>query len=160
MTKSLSPTALKVQELLRQLGCRSQVIELPDSTRTAADAARANGCEIGQIAKSLVFVTRDSCRPVLVITSGANRVNEKLIGELLGEPIQKADADFVRQATGYAVGGIPPVGHRQEILTFIDRDLLQYGEIWAAAGTPNSQFRVAPQELVEISGGRVVSVTN
>src|SRR5262249_1892500 len=111
------------------------------------------------IAKSLIFVTRQTRRPVLVIASGSNRVNEKRIGELLSEKIEKADADLVREATGFAIGGVAPVGHKQQIVTYIDRDLLQYEEIWAAAGTPNSQFKIAPQELVRITGAPVETVT-
>ena len=108
--------------------------------------------------KSLVFMSKETKKPVLVVASGSNRVNEKKIGEYLEEPIKKADADFVRESTGFAIGGIPPVGHASHIVTFIDEDLLSYKEIWAAAGTPHAVFPLTPDDLVKITGGRVVSV--
>jgi prolyl-tRNA editing enzyme YbaK/EbsC (Cys-tRNA(Pro) deacylase) len=134
------------------------VIELPASTRTVVEAAQAVGCQVGQIVKSLVFRKAISGSPLLIVASGAHRVNEARIGELVGEPIGKADADFVRQRTGYSIGGVPPVGHNEPIETLVDEDLLQYGEIWAAAGTPNAVFRLTPEELVRMTGGRVVKV--
>ncbi len=155
----LPPSARKVQQTLRDLGCACQVVEMPVSTRTAADAAEAVGCRVGQIAKSLVFKTRKSKRPILVITSGANRVDVKRMRQVVGEKLGKADADFVREATGYAIGGVPPVGHAHPIETYIDEDLMQYEAIWAAAGTPRALFRIAPQELARITGGKVVAVS-
>jgi prolyl-tRNA editing enzyme YbaK/EbsC (Cys-tRNA(Pro) deacylase) len=134
-----------------------EVVELPHSTRTAAEAAAAVGCEVAAIAKSLVFRT-DAGRSVLVITSGANRVDEARVGELLGEPIGRADPEFVRDATGFAIGGVPPVGHAVEPAVFIDEDLLALPEVWAAAGTPNAVFRLTPAQLVELTGGRVLAV--
>ncbi len=134
-----------------------EVVELPHSTRTAAEAAAAVGCEVAAIAKSLVFRT-DAGRSVLVITSGANRVDEARVGELLGEPIGRADPEFVREATGFAIGGVPPVGHAVEPAVFIDEDLLALPEVWAAAGTPNAVFRLTPAQLVELTGGRVLAV--
>ncbi|HEB63939.1 MAG TPA: YbaK/EbsC family protein [Chloroflexi bacterium] len=154
----LPPSAQRVQQTLQDLGCTCRVIEMPVSTRTAAEAAEAVGCQVGQIAKSLVFKTRKSKRPILVITSGANRVDVKHMRQIVGEKLGKADADFVRESTGYAIGGVPPVGHAHPLETYIDRDLLQYEHIWAAAGTPRALFRIAPQELVRISGGKVVAV--
>jgi prolyl-tRNA editing enzyme YbaK/EbsC (Cys-tRNA(Pro) deacylase) len=127
--------------------------------RTAQDAARAVGCEVGQIAKSLIFRAERSGRAVLVITSGANRVNEARIAELLGEPIVKADPAFVRERTGYAIGGVPPIGHREQLVTFVDEDFLKLEELWAAAGHPNALFRVTPAELLRIAGGSAVRVT-
>lgn len=159
MQKPLSPSAQRVQTALEALGFTLEVVELPASTRTAAEAAQAVGCQVGQIVKSLVFRGKRSGRPVLVETSGANRVNEKKIEALIGEPLGKADADFVRQVTGFVIGGVPPVGHAQPIETFIDRDLLQYEHIWAAAGTPNAVFRLTPEDLVRMTGGKVVDVT-
>jgi prolyl-tRNA editing enzyme YbaK/EbsC (Cys-tRNA(Pro) deacylase) len=135
-----------------------QVFELPASTRSAAEAAAAIGCRGGQIAKSLIFAAKVSQRPILVIASGPNRVDEKKIAALVGENIAKADADFVRQHTGFAIGGVPPVGHKETILTFIDQDLLDYDQIWAAAGTPNAVFRLTSDELVRGTGGQVVAV--
>jgi prolyl-tRNA editing enzyme YbaK/EbsC (Cys-tRNA(Pro) deacylase) len=128
------------------------------TTRSAQDAARAVGCEVGQIAKSLVFKGATTRQAVLVITSGSNRVDEKKLSERIGEPVLKADADFVRQQTGFAIGGVPPVGHTQPIAVFIDEDLLTYSEIWAAAGTPQAVFRLTPQELQKITNGRVMRV--
>lgn len=155
----LHPSAQKVQDALTALGFSLQVIELPGSSRTAVEAAQSVGCQVGQIVKSLIFKSKRSQRPILVTASGSNRVNEKKIRALIGEPLGKADADFVRQHTGFAIGGVPPVGHTQELETFIDEDLLQYAEIWAAAGHPSAVFRLTPSELVEMTGGRVVDIT-
>lgn len=157
-TEQLSSSALKVQQALEALGLSLQVIEMPESTRTAQEAAQAVGCQVGQIVKSLVFKTKRSRRPILVVASGQNRVNEKKLEALLEEPLGKADADFVRQHTGFAIGGVPPVGHTELIETFVDEDLLQYEIIWAAAGTPKAVFRLTPNELVEITGGKVVDI--
>jgi prolyl-tRNA editing enzyme YbaK/EbsC (Cys-tRNA(Pro) deacylase) len=154
----LSSSAQKVQDALDAFGMTLQVVELPASTRSAAEAAQAIGCQVGQIAKSLVFMGKKTGYPVLVIASGANRVNEKQIGELLGEAIAKADADFVRQQTGFVIGGVPPVGHAQPLNTFVDEDLLEYEVIWAAAGTPHAVFQLEPSNLVRITSGRVVSI--
>lgn len=153
-----SASARKVQDALIQLGFTNRIIELPDTTRTAVEAAAAIGCEVGAIVKSLVFKTQQTERPVLVIASGANRVNEKRLRDLAGEKIGRADADFVRQATGFAIGGIPPVGHPRPILTFIDEDLFRYAEVWAAGGTPHAVFNLTPAELVRMTGGTVISV--
>ncbi len=154
----LSPSAQKVQDALDAFGIQLKVLELPASTRSAVEAAQAIGCSVGQIAKSLIFRGAHSGQPVLVITSGANRVDEKRIAAQAGEPIGKADADFVRQRTGFVIGGVPPVGHAERLRTFIDQDLLQYQEIWAAAGTPHAVFRLTPETLVQVTGGQVVMV--
>ena len=159
MTHSLSPSAQRVQDALRSLGFACEVIEFAQTTRTAAEAAAAVGCTVGQIAKSLVFKTRRSGRPVLVIASGANRVNEKAMRVLIGEPIERPDADFVRQRTGFAIGGVPPIGHAEPLAAYIDEDLLQYDSIWAAAGTPNAVFRLAPADLLRMTGGQTIKVT-
>ena len=158
MSSKISPSARKVQEALIEYGVACQVVEMPRSTRTADDAARAAGCEVGQIVKSLVFKGRESQQPIMVATSGANRVNEKKIADLISEPLAKADPDFVRRETGFAIGGVPPVAHTRQIRIFIDEDLLQYDEIWAAAGTPKAIFKLTPIELQKITGGQVVSV--
>jgi prolyl-tRNA editing enzyme YbaK/EbsC (Cys-tRNA(Pro) deacylase) len=155
----LPSSAQKVQQALAALGFDLQVVELPASTRTAVEAAQAVGCQVGQIVKSLVFKGKRSERPVLVVASGVNRVNEKAIEALIGEPLGKADADFVREHTGFAIGGVPPVGHTEPLLTFVDEDLLQYGEIWAAAGTPNAVFRLTPPDLVRMTGGQVGKIS-
>ena len=154
----LSPSAQKVQDALAARGMTLTVIELAQSTRTSAEAAQAVGCALGQIVKSIIFRAGRSDRPVLVLTSGANRVNEKSVAELLGEPLKKADADFVRTRTGFVIGGVAPVGHTEPPITFLDEDLLHYTELWAAAGTPNALFRLTPAELLAIADGRVARV--
>lgn len=159
MANQLSSSAQKVQQALQAMGFALEVVELPASTRTAVEAAQAVGCQVGQIVKSLVFKAKRSERPVLVVASGANRVNEKSIEALIGEPLGRADAEFVRQHTGFAIGGVPPVGHAQRLETFVDEDLLQHAEIWAAAGTPNAVFRLTPADLVRMTGGRVVNIS-
>lgn len=138
MSSSLKKPAARVQAVLDEFGYELNVTEFPESTRTAQEAADAIGCTVGQIAKSLIFKGKTSQKPILIITSGANRVNEKKVKEYIGEKLGKADADFVREHTGFAIGGVPPVGHIKPITTYIDEDLMQYDEIWAAAGTPNS----------------------
>ena len=157
--EQLSSSAQKVQQALEALGLALKVIEMPDSTRTAQEAAQAVGCEVGQIVKSLVFKTKRSRRPILVVASGQNRVNEKKLEQLLGEPLGKADADFVRECTGFAIGGVPPVGHVQAIETFVDQDLLAYDSIWAAAGTPRSVFCLTPADLVKMTAGKVIDIS-
>jgi prolyl-tRNA editing enzyme YbaK/EbsC (Cys-tRNA(Pro) deacylase) len=156
---SLSSSAKKVQLALDAIGMQLEVIELPDSTRTSLEAALAVGCQVGQIAKSIIFESLTSHRPILVIACGLNRVNEKVIAELIGEAIGKADADFVRQRSGFVIGGVPPVGHDEHLETYIDQDLLQYSEIWAAAGTPHAVFRLKPEELLRLTCGLVIKVT-
>ena len=156
---SLSQSALKVQQALEAIGLQLEVVELPGSTRTSREAAQAIGCQVGQIAKSIVFQAGNSGRPVLVIASGSNRVNEKLIEAHIGEPVGKAEADYVRQWTGFVIGGVPPLGHLERMQTFIDLDLMQYAEIWAAAGTPHAVFRLTPADLVRMSAGLVIKVT-
>jgi prolyl-tRNA editing enzyme YbaK/EbsC (Cys-tRNA(Pro) deacylase) len=155
---ALSPTAQKVQDLLTSRGFDCQVIEFQESTRTAQEAADRAGCTLGQITKSLIFKGRTTGKPILVLTSGANRVDEKLINEYAGEPIGRADADFVRAVTGFAIGGVPPLGHAQKIETYLDQDLLQFKAIWAAAGTPNAIFELTPAALQKMTDGKVVKV--
>lgn len=157
MAESLSDSAKRVQQALKAIGFELRVVEMPDSTRTSVEAAQAVGCEVAQIAKSLVFKAA-SGRAVLVIASGMNRVNEKRVAAELGESLGKADADFVRQQTGFAIGGIPPVGHIQPLETFMDEDLLQFETIWAAAGTPHAVFQLTPAELQRMTGARVIGV--
>lgn len=155
---ALSPSAARVQAALTRLGVGSEVKETARTTRSAREAAEAVGCVVGQIAKSLVFRTANTGRPVLVIASGANRVDEKALSGLVGEPVAMAGAEFVREVTGFAIGGVPPLGHAQRIEVFIDEDLFLYPEIWAAAGTPQAVFRIAPKELQRITDGRVVPI--
>ena len=154
----LKDSARKVQEALAARGFDFQIREFPASTRTSAEAAAAIGCTVAQIAKSLIFRAKRSDRPVLVMASGANRVDEKALAALVGEPIGRADADFVRRTTGFAIGGVPPVGHASPLITLIDRDLMDLTEIWAAAGTPNAVFRLTPPDLVAVTGGQVADI--
>ena len=154
----LSPSAQKIQGLLNSLGYTLTVIEHAESTRTAQEAADRAGCELGQIVKSLIFKGKDSDKPILVLTSGANRVDEKRISEYAGESIGKANADFARSVTGFVIGGVPPFGHIQKMETYIDEDFLQYQTIWAAAGTPNAIFELPTDVLQKITDGKVVRV--
>ena len=155
MKPATAPSALKIQAFL---GPEFQVLEFDAGTRTAADAAAAVGCEVAQIAKSLIFKTARTLRPVLVIASGINRVDEKKVAAAIGEKIERADADFVREKTGFAIGGVPPVGHSEAPITLVDQDLLRFETIWAAAGTPNAVFATTPMRLTELAGGRVLDV--
>lgn len=148
----LSATARRVQDALHAAGVPAVVTEHAIPARTSAEAAVVLGCEVGQIAKSLVFRAA-SGTPVLVIASGAHRVDEARIATLVGEPIAKADAAFVRQVTGYAIGGIPPLAHAQRLLTFVDRNLLAFQTVYAAGGTPHALFPIATDDLVRVSGG-------
>lgn len=150
MKKSENKTALRVQALL---GAEFEVLEFDKGTRTAQDAADAVGCDVAQIAKSIIFKTKVTQRPVMVVASGTNRVDEKKVADVIGERIVRADADFVRDATGYAIGGVPPVGHAVRPVIVLDRDLCQFEEIWAAAGTPNAVFKLTPDQLSQLTDG-------
>jgi len=141
---------------LRESDARLAVKEFPEGTRTAVDAARAVGCELGQIVKSLVFVAGG--RPVVALVSGANRLDERRFANVAGEPVLKADAETVRTATGYAIGGVPPFGHATEIPVFMDRDLLRYEVVWGAAGRPDSVFEISPERLRELSSATVADL--
>jgi prolyl-tRNA editing enzyme YbaK/EbsC (Cys-tRNA(Pro) deacylase) len=154
MKPATAPSALRVQAVL---GPDFQVLEFETSTRTSEDAAGAVGCTVAEIAKSLIFRAADG-RPVLVIASGANRVDEKKVRALLGQKIERADAYFVRTATGYAIGGVPPVGHATPPIVLIDGDLQDFPAVWAAGGTPNAVFRIAPADLTRLTQGRVADV--
>ena len=156
--RTLSPSAQKIQDQLKSLGYDYSVIEHSESTRTAQEAAERAGCELGQIVKSLIFQGKASGKPILVLTSGANRVDEKRISEYAGEAIGRAGADFVRSVTGFAIGGVPPVGHLQKMETYIDEDFLGYPTIWAAAGTPNAIFELKTEDLQKMTDGSVVRV--
>jgi prolyl-tRNA editing enzyme YbaK/EbsC (Cys-tRNA(Pro) deacylase) len=155
MKPATAPSALKVQAVL---GDAYEVLEFDAGTRTAADAAGAIGCTVAEIAKSLVFRAKQSGRPVLVVASGDNRVDEKKVAALIGEKISRADADFVREMTGFAIGGVPPVGHAATPVTLIDEDLMKFTTIWAAAGTPNAVFQLKPAALAELTGGQIADV--
>jgi prolyl-tRNA editing enzyme YbaK/EbsC (Cys-tRNA(Pro) deacylase) len=157
---SLLPAAAqRVQDAANALGLGVTVKIMEKPTRTAGEAAEACGCTVGQIVKSLVFRGEHSGSAILLLVSGTNRVNEAAMAERLGEPIVRPDAAFVRDETGFAIGGIPPFGHTRRLVPRIDADLLQYGTVWAAAGTPNAIFEVDPAKLRDATGGIVVTVT-
>ena len=158
MTLELSRSARRVQAALAALGKDFEVVQLPSTARTAVDAAKAVGCSVEQIAKSILFRTVKDKKPLMVIASGANRVNEAKVADFVGEPIEKADADYVREKTGFAIGGVPPVGHAEPIETIIDEDLLMFSEVWAAAGTPNSVFKLSATSLLEMTAGDLRSI--
>lgn len=155
---TLSNSARCVQDALIKKGLELTVKELPASTRTANDAAATIGCEVAQIVKSLVFRAKGSNKPILVLASGINRVNEKLIEAEINETIEKADADYTREVTGFAIGGIPPLGHREKIRTFIDIDLLNYHQLWAAAGTPNAVFCFNSADIENMTDGKIIAI--
>jgi prolyl-tRNA editing enzyme YbaK/EbsC (Cys-tRNA(Pro) deacylase) len=154
----LPPAAQRVQTAAAALGLRIEVRLMPASTRTAADAAAACGCQVGQIIKSLIFRGKESSAAYLILVSGANRVDEDKAEGVIGEAIVRPDADFVREATGFAIGGIPPIGHTRQIRTFFDEDLLQYETVWAAAGTPNAVFAVDPKALSDVTAAKTLAV--
>jgi prolyl-tRNA editing enzyme YbaK/EbsC (Cys-tRNA(Pro) deacylase) len=157
-TGQLPRAAQRVRTALETLGLESDIRVLPDSTRTAPEAAAAVGCELGAIVKSLIFRGAGSGDPVLVLVSGDNRADETRVAEELGEDIERADADFVRARTGYAIGGVPPVGHPAPLATLVDEDLLRFDVVWAAAGTPRAVFPVGPRALAGAAGGRLVAL--
>lgn len=159
MNKPLAKSAISVQEALDKASLTCKVKELPNSTRTASDAAASIGCNISQIVKSLVFKTKHTAKPVLVLASGPNKVDEKQIESYIGESILKADANFVREVTGFAIGGIPPIGHKNAIdFIYIDQNLLKLDEVWAAAGTANAVFCIKSQDLLKATGGKVINI--
>jgi|SRR5215213_5416315 len=158
MTEDLPPSAQRVQDAADALGLDIAVHVMTEPTRTAEEAATACGVTVGQIVKSLVFSGAESGRPYLLLVSGANRVNEKGVAAHLGEKLTRPDADAARALTGYAIGGIPPFGHDMPLATYMDRDLLQYDVIWAAAGTPKAVFRTEPAKLREVTQATVIEV--
>jgi len=154
----LSASARRVQEALSALGLDCAITEHAVPARTSQEAAVVLGCEVGQIAKSLVFRGLASGDPVLVVASGAHRVDEAKVGALAGEAIGRAEPEFVREVTGYAIGGIPPVGHAREIATWVDEALLAFEIVYAAGGTPNALFAIRATELLRVCGGRSADV--
>lgn len=140
-------------------GLDAEVLHQAQSTRTAQEAAAACGCTVGQIVKSLVFRGAKSSKPYLLLVSGANRVNEKAVAERIGEPLRRPDAQYVRDVTGFAIGGIPPLGHATALDTYMDEALLAYDVVWAAAGTPDAVFPVAPEPFAAAAGARIIAVT-
>jgi prolyl-tRNA editing enzyme YbaK/EbsC (Cys-tRNA(Pro) deacylase) len=157
--KPLPASAQRVQHVLSAAQLDARVIELTIAARTSAQAADALGVEVGQIAKSLVFRAANSGRPVLVIAAGDRRVDEARVASLLGEPIERASPEFVRENSGFAIGGVAPVGHARAMVTFVDASLRRFSVLWAAGGTPHCVFPIAPAELVRVSGGTESDVT-
>lgn len=154
----LKPAAQRVQDAIRAKGLGGAVRHMTQSTRTAEEAAAACGCSVGQIVKSLVFRGGETGRPYLLLVSGANRVNEKAVAARIGEPLQRPDAEYVRGVTGFAIGGIPPLGHDSPLETYMDEALLGYDTVWAAAGTPDAVFPAAPSELAAATAAKIISV--
>ena len=152
MKPALHPTALRTSQLLRDAGVDALVVEFERPTRTSAEAAAAIGCSVAEIAKSIVFRGETSGQAVVVVACGDNRVSEAKVAAALGEPLARADADFVRAATGYAIGGVAPIGHAQPVRVLLDEDLKRFAAVWAAAGTPFSVFRVTPEALARLTG--------
>jgi prolyl-tRNA editing enzyme YbaK/EbsC (Cys-tRNA(Pro) deacylase) len=148
----------RVRAALRAAGHAETISLFPAGTRTSEDAARAVGCAVAQIAKSLVFRAKGSGRPVLVIASGANRVDLAKVAAAVGAPIERADGRWVREITGFAIGGVAPVGHEVPPLVLLDETLMALDRVWAAAGSPMHVFATTPAELVRISAGRIVAV--
>jgi len=158
-TRTLKRSSRAVQDALDSADIESIVEQLPDSTRTAKEAAKGIGCGVAQIAKSILFVGKRSNRTVMVIASGVNRIDESKVKSHFGEEIEKATPEQVRTATGYAIGGVPPCGHISELEIYIDEDLLELEALWAAAGTPNAVFRILPAQLEKLTKGKVINVT-
>ncbi|MCH5583967.1 YbaK/EbsC family protein [Shimazuella sp. AN120528] len=147
-----------VEQILQDIGHSHEIVTLPDDAHTALAAAEAIGCEVAQIAKSIIFRLELSETALLVVASGINRIDESKVETIVGEKLAKADANFVRKQTGFVIGGVAPIGHSNPIQILIDEDLLQYETIWAAAGHPKTVFQMTPEELVEMTGGKVVQV--
>lgn len=158
-TEHLPKSARRVQLAADALGLEIAINLLEESTRTAEEAAAACGCSVAQIIKSLIFRSQSSGAPLLFLVSGANRVHEKRTGQRIGETLARADADFVRTTTGYAIGGVPPFGHATRIATYVDKTLLEADLVWAAAGTPRSLFSINPRALVEKTNPVIIDVT-
>lgn len=158
MSKQLTDSAKKVQDFLVDNEFSCTVKELPDSTRTAEEAAKAIGCEVAQIAKSLIFIDKVSGNPILVIASGVNQVDVKKIENSTGLHLIKADGKFVKERVGFAIGGVPPVGHNEKIMTYLDPSLMDYEWIWAAAGTPFAVFRLSSNEIQKMTSGTFIDL--
>jgi prolyl-tRNA editing enzyme YbaK/EbsC (Cys-tRNA(Pro) deacylase) len=152
MKRATHPTALRIQQLLAGAGIDSVVVEFEQPTRTSAEAAAAIGCTVAEIAKSVVLRTTETNQAVVVVASGDNRVSEDKVAKLLGEPLGRASADFVRETTGFVIGGVAPLGHANPVKIVLDRDLLRFQTVWAAAGTPFSVFPLAPEQLPRLTG--------
>ena len=159
MNDILKKSSQRIQDILHEHGLETKVIEFKELTRTAAEAASAIGCEVGQIAKTLIFKGKRTGKPICIIASGKNRVDEKKIVQYIGEEIEKPDADYVLKYTSFAIGGVPPIGYTLDYKPLIDEDLMTYQEVWAAAGTPNSVFQISPKNLSLIVQGVLVSLS-
>jgi Cys-tRNA(Pro) deacylase len=160
-TNNLHPSAQRVADAAARLGMKIEIVTFDHSTRTAEEAAAAIGCQVGQIVKSLVFTV--ASQPVIALVSGDNQLDTRKLAELFGvgrKQVERASADTVRQATGYAIGGVPPIGHVKRTAIYIDEDLTRHEIIWAAAGTPNTVFAIKPDALVQATQGQVVDLKN
>lgn len=151
----MSRSLARVERALAEAGLAVRTIEMPGETRTAEQAAAAAGCLLDQIVKSIIFAGKDSGHVRLFLTAGGNRVDAAVASALAGEPLGRADADLVRRETGFAIGGVAPVGHLSPVPTWLDRRLLEFDTVWAAAGTPRHVFPIAPDDLVRITGAAV-----
>lgn len=158
MTNNLRNSSQRIQDILKKYDRSTNVVEFTETTRTSQEAANVIGCDVAQIAKTLIFKGKNSQKPVCVIASGKNRVDEKKIEQYIGEAIEKPDADYVLKHTSFVIGGVPPVGYQFEIQTLIDEDLMEYETLWAAAGTPYSVFKISPQDLLNITQGKIVDI--
>lgn len=156
MNKALPDSAKKVQNFLIANGFACEIVEFSNATRTALEAAQAIGCEVAQIAKSLIFIDQASNNPILVIASGVNQVDIKKIELQAGLQLTKADGKFVKERVGFAIGGVPPCAHNEKLKTFLDPSLLQYEWLWAAAGTPFSVFKLRSDELQKLTNGTFI----
>jgi len=154
----LSRSSARVAEELERLGVAGAVRHMPASTRTAPEAATAVGCDVAQIVKSLIFRSVNGDDAILVMVSGADRVDESRLAEVVGDEVERATADFVRARTGFAIGGVPPVGHSEAVATYIDEHLLGHDLVWAAAGTPNAVFSIKPADLARVTSATIVAV--
>jgi prolyl-tRNA editing enzyme YbaK/EbsC (Cys-tRNA(Pro) deacylase) len=147
----------RVRETLGKAGLPDSITVMPEATHTAQAAAEALGCNVAEIAKSIIFRARDD-RAVLVITSGGNRVDDRKVAALIGQSLGKADAEFVRSQCGFVIGGVAPIAHLTEPIVLMDEDLLQFAFVWPAAGHPNTMFRISPQDLARIASARIADV--
>ncbi|MBI1772345.1 MAG: YbaK/EbsC family protein [Burkholderiales bacterium] len=154
---TLPETAQRVAQLLHSLGHDQTVVMLPESGKTSAEAAAGLGCQVAEIAKSIVFRRLLDDAAVMVVASGINRVDERKVAAIVG-PLGKADARFVKEKIGYAIGGVCPIGHLQKTVMLIDEDLLQYSHVWAAAGHPHAVFKLTPEQLKNMTGAPVADV--
>jgi prolyl-tRNA editing enzyme YbaK/EbsC (Cys-tRNA(Pro) deacylase) len=151
MKPAQHPTALRIAQLLRDAGVDTQVVEFEQTTRTSAEAATAVGCDVAQIAKTIIFRGKTSGLAIVIVASGSNRVSESKVEALVGEPLARADADFVRDATGFAIGGVAPLGHTRPVKILLDEDLQRFETIWAAGGTPFSVFPLTADQLRQLT---------